>query len=253
MKKIPVCYRSSESNKIEIAEVAYEGPLEAKTMRRVNRLFLEKAGSGYFYPLEPMDAYGDVWLALEQRAAALPELAKATRDTYLNAVARIQFLNWFKRKVEPMRKTYRQVEDQHFGKKGAVGVDDFDADNYDPTQGNPSAALRKACKHKGIEDDIDDREDFSLQRQGEALPDEHDYDARRIRAHEALEELYAHLPTETVRALRAYVHADGNLFAAARIAHTPKSTYYRRWPGYLAQARKVGNLLGGFDTIWYRR
>jgi len=136
MKKatIPICYRNGESGKLEITDVAYEGCLEPKTMRRVNKLFLEKAGSGYFYPLEPLDAYHD-----------------ATQDT-------------------------------------------------------PSASMV----------DSTDR-------------------------------------GEIVLAFRAYVVADGNLFEAARLARMPKTTFYRKWPGWIAAAKKVGNSLGGIDTIWIRR
>ena len=245
---IPVCYRNCESGKLAITEVVYDGRLEAKTMRRVNKLFLEKAASGYFFPLEPMDAYHDVWLELERKAENLPELAKASPHTYLSGVARLLMLNWFKRKVEPVRKTYRKVEDKHFGKKGAVGIDDFDIDNYDGTEDAPSVRMAKSTD-RGENERLYEPEDMSAASHGERLrgnvtlgdPDE----KWRV----AVRKLLAAIKNEeVVRAFRAYIAANGNFPEAAHLAGIPKTTFYRKWPAYLTLAKKVGNFAGGFDT-----
>jgi len=41
-----------------------------------------------------------------------------------------------------------------------------------------------------------------------------------------------------VRAFRAYIAADGNLFAAAKIAGISKTKFYRKWPYWIATAKK---------------
>jgi len=240
---IPICYRNGESGKLEITDVGYDGLLEAKTMRRVNKLFLEKAGSGYFYPLEPLDAYHDVWLELERKAAHLPELTKATPHTYLSGVARLLFLNWFKRKVEPARQMYRQVEDRHYGKKGAVGIDDFDIDNYDGTEATPSSRMT-ASTDRGENERLYEQDDLSAHGLGEHLSGDTATHMRQANAARQLEELYATLEnaaeTTCVRAFRAYVAANGNFPEAAVLAGIPKTTYYRKWPAWITAAREAG-------------
>ena len=221
----------------------YEGAIEPKTMRRINRHFLEKAASGYFFPLDPMDAYADLWLAINRKAENLPPLAAASPHTYLCGVARLTLLGWFKRHVEPARADYRRVEDAHFGPKGACGVDDFDGDNYDPTEDAPGAAMTDATD-RGEAERLHEPEDLSACTLGEELAAEGPATSRVLKARETLATICAHLDVETVLAFDAYCRADGDFRVAADLAGVAVPTFYRRWRTWIASARAAARRLG---------
>jgi len=249
---VPVICRNHQTENLETVPCSYDGALDAKTMEMVNGLFLEKAGSGYFYPLDPMDAYHDVWAELERKAANLPALKKASPHTYLSSVARLMFLNWFKRHVEPARRMYRQVEDTHCGDKGAIGVDDFDIDNYDATDEAPSSRMA-AATDRGEGEHLCDEDDLSATSLGELLTATLRSSAQDRHTHETLETIFASLPGNVVKAFRAYIAANGCFAEAAHIARIPRTTFYRRWPAWIAAARRAAEALGMTPAQPFRR
>ena len=210
----------------------YDGPIEPKTAEFINQLVLEKAESGYLYPLDPMDAYQDIWQGLERKARNPPQLVTASPHTYLCNVARTMLLNWHKRHVEPVREEYRVLEEMRLGPKGACGIDDFDSDNYDPTEGGGEGEDEGGGGGGG---DGEGEEELAAERPAPA----------RVReARETLAAICAHLDEDAVRAFSAYVRADGDFRVAAVLVRMPQSTFYRRWPGWIRAARAVARCLG---------
>ncbi|MCR5753161.1 MAG: hypothetical protein K6G91_14505, partial [Kiritimatiellae bacterium] len=56
----------------------YGGPVPPKTGDYLCRSVVECAKNGCLYPLSPLDAYGDLWLAVESAARRLPPLGQAS-------------------------------------------------------------------------------------------------------------------------------------------------------------------------------
>ena len=59
----------------------------------------------------------------------------------------------------------------------------------------------------------------------------------RALAHRCLEETFAKLPPETVRAFRAWIEADGVLGEAARLCGESRFAYRRKWTARVAAFR----------------
>ena len=283
---IPVCYRHPGSRMIEVKEVAYDGPIPRKVMVRFNKIFLKQAANGYFFPLDEMDAYQDIWLALSRKAASLREEGqrskgkgqtmednhhcltsdlnlgpKASAATYLTSCAKIMLMNWQKRKVTPEREMFRQIEDKHLGEHGAVGIDDFDADNWNPVDDEwcVGESFSRVEREKGriysrVEriDGLVGRDDPIAPLDGEmtawSLGEELEYEMpeRQIDARKklgailaALGELESDFAQEAIAGFVAYVRANGDQCAAARLMGISKSGYYEKMKLWRALALRV--------------
>lgn len=196
---VPVLYRHKDTGRFESAECAYYGPVARKVWASVNKQFLKLNAANYFYPCEPADAYHAAIREVERVAGEVGVLSRASVETYLMNVGHKALCHFHCRVVAPMREEYRRVEPQ------------LDA-----------------------EDDT-----MTARELAEALPGEPDAVTRRREAAFLLEEIYAKLPKEVVLAFRAYVAAEGNMFEAAHLARMSRTDFYRKWPGFLAMARKV--------------
>lgn len=200
---VPVLYRHKETGRFESAECAYMGPVARKVWTQVNRQFLKLNAGNYFFPCESADAYHAAVREVERVAERLADSEvkpeEASLETYLMNVGYKALYHFHSRVVVPMREESRQIEPR------------LDAEEKTMT----------------------------TRELAEALPGEPDAVTRRREAAFLLEEIYAKLPEEVVIAFRAYVAADGNMPEAARLARQSRTDFYRKWPSYLALARKV--------------
>lgn len=234
---IPLLVRNPTTHKIACATIDYDGLIDAKTMRSVNRLFLKKVASGFFYPLDPMDAYAEVWRQLEQKAANLPALAIASPHTYLNRAANQLFLNWFARKVSPMRTMYREVE--AITRKRAAHTTPFDIDNDNSAEENPDKALADICG-----DILEEADGETVSSLAENLRGGTPLHIRAQRALNLLSELCERILAtdrtigeKIVTAFAAYIVTDGHFVSCCKLTHISKDRWYREWPTWLAWAR----------------
>ena len=90
--------------------VNYEGAVPSKTCDYLCRRVVACAKSGRLYPLSPIDAYGDLWLAVESAARKMPSSARDNPTAYLRVVVNNQLNRYLRRRVAPLRAEYRKVE-----------------------------------------------------------------------------------------------------------------------------------------------
>lgn len=216
----------------------YGGPVPPAVCERLCNRVLGLAAAGYWYPLDALDAYHETWAALESKAANLPPLAKATQETYLNAVAEKLLLRVHERLALPVRKEYRAVEESNLRAAQSAALRlPFAADAAEHPEGADAgyAAYAAACEggESGAGNGAEDRL-FA-----EAPTPDGSAAERRRRAAARLEEILALLPDEIARAFRAYVAADGNMLRAAAIANVGKSRWYANWRRWLRRAREI--------------
>ena len=176
-----------------------------KTCDYLCRSVVECAKNGCLYPLSPLDAYGDLWLAVESAARRLPPLGQASRETYLRAVIDNQMSRYLQCEVVPLREEYRLVEQRLV------------------ESGDASATSRDLAEN---------------------LPSRPDAAKRRDEAIAFLSELIPLLPDEIARAFLAYLAAEGNFLEAANIARIGKSRFYSSWAGWLRTARSIAEKIG---------
>ena len=196
-------------------------------------------------------------------------------DTYLNHCMLRMLMKWQNRKVKPVREQYRQLQKLEAGPVGAKGVDDFDVDNWNPVDdvvgfafhreptavggttalpmgANPAVGGTTALPKEWVGGDSQAPRDV-VREKGEEIaadldtPDKFiDYEARARRIlGEICEALISNSNSNSnsnlliIRAFRLYVEYDGNLFAIANTMKIPKSSFYRKWEGWLKTAKKV--------------
>ena len=284
--KIKVCYRHPTSGDIEQCEADYEGFLSEKVIKAFNKMFLAKAAGDRFYPLDAMDAYHDVWLALNRKADELHAFSEAnpgesmvtnaSEDTYLIKAASLMFLNWHQRKVVRTREEHRAILKLSAGEYGARGEDNFDADNWNPVEAELKIkGMSLDDSGDNYDDDINNRD--IVREIGERIENtsqfivptglellgakesELNLSDPQLKARKRLGEICEmllcdgqiskKLAQEIVYAFRLYIALDGNLLAVANNLKAPKSTFYRHWTRYLKIAKKVWENHNSRDTI----
>lgn len=235
---VPVLYRHKETGRFESAECAYLGPVARKVWTQVNRQFLKLNAGNYFFPCEPADAYHAAVREVERVAERLADSEvkpeEASVETYLMNVGYKALYHFHCRVVAPLREEYRRTE------RKVLHEDESDAEraNKNAAEGADvgGEVFAAACEEG---DRAEPPQPMTAQQLAEALPGEPNATTRRNEARALLEEIYAKLPEEVVIAFRAYVAADGNMPEAARLARQSRTDFYRKWPSYLALARKV--------------
>lgn len=249
MAKVPVLYRHPQTGFFETALCDYEGPVPVKVWPRLNRHFLKLQAGNYFFPLDPEDAYHEVIAFVSDKARLIRKgklvLRKATPETYLTSTAKLAFLNFHVRKVQPVRATYRIVERRTMG-RGAVGEDGFDIDNYDGTQDGPDKAITD-ISDEPCEESVPVGSAMTAQQLVEALPGIPSRREREGKAAALLDEICERLlkssdrklGEEIVNVFAAFIIADGNHFEAARLAHIGKNRWYASWKMWLAAAKRA--------------
>ena len=209
MNTVPVLKRNVVTGDFEPVECNYKGTISRKVWRRLNREFMKLHAARYFYPCDAADAYHHAVREIEQTASRYERgdvvLEKSSIETYLSRTAFMALKSYHSRIVAPVRAEYRESDEM----------------------------IRDAEEASGTEVMLTT---WDL---GEALAGEPNWTARHDRARRLLAEICAKLPNEVVVAFQAYVAADGNMLEAAHLAHQSKTDFYRKWPSYLALARKV--------------
>lgn len=247
--KVPVLYRHPQTGFFEPALCDYEGPVPVKVWSRLNKHFLKLQAGNYFFPLDAMDAYQDAVACVSDKARLIREgklvLRKATPETYLTSTAKLAFLNFHTRKVQPVRETYRSVERRTMG-HGAVGEDGFDIDNYDGTQDNPDKVMTDISEEP-CHGTVPAGTAMTAQQLVETLPGIPYRREREEKATALLGEICERLLKSPDRKLgevivnvfAAYVVADGNFVEACKLAHISKDRWYRDWSLWCRRARAV--------------
>lgn len=235
---VPVLYRHKETERFESVECAYRGPVARKVWASVNKQFLKLHAANYFYPCEPADAYHAAIREVERVAERLvnsdEKPVEVSVETYLMNVGYKALYHFHCRVVAPMREEYRRLEKKVLTKE----EDESLKESQNAAEGADvgAEAFAAACVEG---ENSEPPQPMTAQQLAEALPGEPDAVTRRREAAFLLEEIYAKLSEEVVRAFRAYVAAEGNLFKAAHLARMSRSEFYRKWPTYLKQARKA--------------
>ena len=209
MNTVPVLKRNVVTGDFEPVECNYKGAIPRKVWRRLNREFMKLHAARYFYPCDAADAYHHAVREMEQTASRYERgdvvLKKSSIETYLSRTAFLALKSYHSRMVVPVRAEYRQEDEM-------------------------IRTAEEAAETEVI---------LTTWDLGEALAGESDWTARRDRARRLLAEICAKLSDEVVVAFQAYVAADGNMLEAAHLARMSRTDFYRKWPGYLALARKA--------------
>lgn len=216
----------------------YGGPVPPAVCEHLCHRVMGCAAAGCWHPLDPMDAYGELWAELQLKASNLPPLESATPETYLCAAADKLLLRFRARRVLPLRREHRAVEDSERRAAQAAALRlPFAADTADEPEGEDAGYAAYAAACEGGESGAGNGAEERLPE--EAPTPDGSAAERRRRAAERLEEILALSPDEIVRAFRAYVAADGNMLRAAAIAHVGKSRWYANWRRWLRRAREI--------------
>ncbi len=205
----------TEGGDLEIVKARYSGAIPAKVLRRFTRHVKRLAESGALFPADPLDIYQHAFLALERRARNLPADVRSP-EAYLATAARLIVMKSRERITGRMRDEYRQIE----GVRRPDGLGGAGCDQE----------LDASCS---------DEERFSYDANdlAEMLVAPPDPRITRALAHRCLEETFAKLPAETVRAFRAWIEADGVLGEAARLCEESRFAYRRKWTARVAAFR----------------
>ena len=115
MKRVPVLEFDHDTHEFVPVMSAYEGPIEEKAWRGINKRFLDDYAAGKFYPLSPEDAYQCAVLEAEKADAKIQGgmkfKKKTAPETYEIGAAKLKLLNFCERKVLPTREEHAAVEE----------------------------------------------------------------------------------------------------------------------------------------------
>ena len=205
----------TEGGDLEIAMDRYSGAIPAKVLRKLARHVRRLAESGAFYPADPLDIYQHAFAALERRARSLPADVRSP-EAYLATAARLTVMKAQGRITGRMREEYRQIE----GVRRPDGLGGMGCDQE----------LDVACSDE-------ERFGYDANDLAEMLIAPPDPGVTRRLAQQCLEETFAKLPPETVRAFRAWIAAEGAMGEAARLCGESRFVWRRKWPARTAAFR----------------
>lgn len=200
---VPVLRRDALSGLIEPVPCPYAGPVPPLVWRNMNQQLLKLHSAAYFYPGDPMDAYGEAVRAVTRRAEGVSRgeivLRKATADTYLTSVAYKTFLQFHLRQVKPLRDLYRRDGDSAAPEDDAASSsgDDDQADREWAVHGTSAAVAQDAVERCAGPHSADRIQAMRL-------------------AAACVDETLARLDDDARRGLRAWLDADGVWVDAAR-------------------------------------
>lgn len=213
------------------------GNIREKVWTALNNRFLRLEKSGYFFPLEPMDAYNRAAAELERVAESLASgaivLKKSTPNTYLIAVAYRSFNNFHKYSVLPCREEYRLVERKVLAKEESDSIKA--AKNAAEGADVGVSAYAGACE---TGENAEPAQPMTAQHLAENLPAQDSYEVRRAKARHQLCEICEKLDYQTKRVFAAYIRSDGDFSVMAASLHISLATCYRRYTKAITLARK---------------
>ncbi len=224
MAMIPVLVRHTESGAIEVREMPYYGRVPAGVWVRLKNRVLELDREGFFYPLDTMDAYQTFFAMLEAKSMQLPELIRASAETYLSRTLDRAILKYHCKEVMPVREMYRMAAD--------MMNDESNAED---------------------EESAERRQGMSIQQLAEALPGVPRKKDRSALAARAIDKILdaANSP-RIAQAFMAYIIANGDLDETAKLMQLSRSHFFSLWQGWLAEARRAAALIWIDKNILYR-
>ena len=232
---VPILRRNPETAAFEPIPCHGTTAVPPLVWRRLNRRFLKLNAAGYFYPLDPMDAYNAVAAELVAAAENLPRLATASPETYLTGAMRQRLADCHKYRVLPVRRDYRAV-----ASRLSAAEERRERTTEHPEGPDVGYAASAAATEGGDPAGGGSAAPLTAQQLAEALPATPSAHERRDWAAAELANLMPHLPEIIRRAFRAYLRTDGDFRLMALESGISLTHLYRRWRGWLATARAIG-------------
>jgi len=212
---IPVLTRDPSTGEIVERYDHYEGKVPVAVWLRLKRRILALDKQGYFFPLDTMDAYQQVFEKLESKSRERLDLGRASRETYLTRTLDKAILKYHVCNVYPVRTAYRCAAEQ------------LAANNV--PYGDEAAELENG---------------LNIAQLAELLPGVVDWRTRRRLAADAIDEVLQAVDDPRIaQAFMAYVIADGNLEETARLMHYSRAHFYCVWQEWLARARNAAKMI----------
>lgn len=203
---IPVLVWDGKTEVPRTVQVPATNDIPREVWETFNKIFLKRLAQGWFKPLDPADAYHYVAEKLLKKTESEKYKTSTDKTAYLIATMYSSFLEFGARHVVSARLNAKRLTNWQ----------------------------NKMTKKFRLSDDEMDVETLLEMMPYVPRPSDANAESRRI-----LREILPYLPGEVCRAFHAYIAADGNLYATAARLNMPRRTFCRKWPKYLAIARKI--------------
>lgn len=203
---IPVLVWDGKTEVPRTVQVPATNDIPREVWETFNKIFLKRLAQGWFKPLDPADAYQYGAAKYIKKLQSMKDPANPKRKSYLIATIYNIFYKYHERQVVPARLNAKHLTNWQ----------------------------NKMAKKFRLSDDEMDVETLLEMMPYVPRPSDANAESRRI-----LREILPYLPGEVCRAFHAYIAADGNLYATAARLNMPRRTFCRKWPKYLAIARKI--------------
>ncbi len=198
-----------QNDKPRTVKVPAPNEIPAKVWEGLNKVFLKRLAEGWFAPLDPADAYHYVVEKLTKKLDSDKYKTSKDKTAYLIAAMYGALIEFGSRQVVRARLNAKCLANWQAG----------------------------MAKKYGLPEDEVDVESLIETMPYVPRPSDTRNEARRI-----LAELMPLLPEPIQLAFKAYIAANGNLFATAARIKMPWRTFCRKWPKYLATARKIAEM-----------
>ena len=203
---VPVLVWDAGKSTPRVANVPAPNEIPSEVWKALNKVFLKRLAEGWFAPLDPADAYHYVVEKLIKKLDSDKYKASKDKTAYLITAMCGSLIEFGSRQVVRAR------------------LNDKCLSNW---QG-------KMAKKYGLAEEETDVQSLVEMMPYVPRPSDERNEARRI-----LADLMPRLPEPVQLAFKAYIEANGNLFATAALIKMPWRTFCRKWPKYLIIARKI--------------
>ena len=203
---VPVLVWDAGKSTPRVANVPAPNEIPSEVWKALNKVFLKRLAEGWFAPLDPADAYHFAMHKMLDANLRKTDISGEAKAKYLVATARTSLVYYFCRTVLPARKNAQLLSNWTDGMAKKYGLAEEEIDVQSLVEMMPYVPR----------------------------PSDERNEARRI-----LADLMPRLPMPVQLAFKAYIEANGNLFATAALIKMPWRTFCRKWPKYLFIARKI--------------